>query len=127
MTLLYVKPSLSLQLVDDVPLTFRKGTIPPQMSKLMDFYNASDVDIKAESKGGKVVDGASSPSPYDGGFYPILFPSEFWLRREDTYPVNGTLKEVKIDLSVNPVKVSINSCSCCLAHLANQREFGLYT
>ena len=108
-TLMYVKPALALQLVDDIPSYFRRGSIPPQMSKLMDFYTRPDDDIVkdsiASSKNGDEIEGVFA-SFYDGAYYPILHPSEFWLRHEDTFPVNATLKEVTINLSICPAKVS---------------------
>jgi len=86
-TLMYIKPTLTLQLVDDLPPYFPKSSLPPQMKDHMDFY-VRDVD--------DII-----------GYYPILHGSEFWMRKDDLIAVNETLKEVTLDLSVYPIRVSV--------------------
>jgi len=84
-TLMYIKPTLTLQLVDDLPPYFPKSSLPPQMKDHMDFY-VRDVD--------DII-----------GYYPILHGSEFWMRKDDLIAVNETLKEVTLDLSVYPIRM----------------------
>lgn len=88
--LLYMKPSLTLQMVDlGTAVEFpNRQSIPRQFSDHMDWLEES---------------GAM--------YYPILYVNEFWITYESLKEVNGGLKESKIDVSYEPVAVSL---LCCL-------------
>eukprot|EP00590_Aulacoseira_subarctica_P007298 CAMPEP_0172431604 /NCGR_PEP_ID=MMETSP1064-20121228/59129_1 /TAXON_ID=202472 /ORGANISM="Aulacoseira subarctica , Strain CCAP 1002/5" /LENGTH=641 /DNA_ID=CAMNT_0013178389 /DNA_START=81 /DNA_END=2002 /DNA_ORIENTATION=+ len=83
-TLMYIKPSLTLQMIVDTPSQFKKTSIPEPISKHMDFLYDDD----------KVP-----------GYYPIFYPCEFWLRQQDMIPVNGTLSNVSLNLNFYPIKM----------------------
>lgn len=79
--LLYVKPSLTLQLVNvySMPKFPSRKNIPTQMEKYMDW---------------KVEDEDGSDDDDDGGvelFYPILHNSEFWITMDSMVEVDDTL------------------------------------
>ncbi|KAL7536190.1 hypothetical protein ACHAXR_006969 [Thalassiosira sp. AJA248-18] len=81
--LLYMKPSLTLQIVELGPIDFpTKESIPAQFSDHMDFY---------ETEG-----------PKQNLYYPILYSSEFWITSGSLKEVNGTLKESKLDVMFEP-------------------------
>ena len=90
--LLYLKPSLTLQMVDlGTALEFpNRQSIPRQFSDHMDWYEGNNVDA------------------FRGGarYYPILYVSEFWITYDSLKEVNGGLKESKIDVTYEPVPVS---------------------
>jgi len=89
-TLLYVKPTLTLHLVEDTPASFKKSSIPTPISKDMDFAHPQEHD---------------SDKLYPSDYYPILYPSEFWMRHQDTFPVNGTLSNVTLTLYLQPIRM----------------------
>jgi len=79
--LLYVKPSLTLQLVNvySMPKYPSRQNIPTQMEKYMDW---------------KVEDEDGDDGSDDGGvelFYPILHNSEFWITMDSMIEVNDIL------------------------------------
>jgi len=97
-TLLYFKPTLTLQLVDALG-PFQKGSFPPQVMELFDFPlknipTTEGMDLKERSK-------LISESGSD--FYPIFYPSEFWIKTDDLIAVNETLQNVTIDFSLTAV------------------------
>ena len=69
--LAYLKASLSLEIVD-YHNPFPKGGIPKQFQEHMDFNNET------------------------GNYYPILYPSEFWLSSKDLIAINGTISNATI-------------------------------
>jgi hypothetical protein len=78
--LLYLKPSLTLEVVE-VTMNFpSRDRIPQQFSKYMDWYNATH-------------------------FYPILHSSEFWITKDQLHEVNGTLHESTIDVKFEKAQV----------------------
>eukprot|EP00978_Attheya_sp_CCMP212_P000761 scaffold1542_cov49-Attheya_sp.AAC.3 len=78
--LLYLKPSLTLEVVE-VTMNFpSRERIPPQFSKYMDWYNESH-------------------------FYPILYSSEFWITKDQLQEVNGTLHDSTIDIQFEKAKM----------------------
>jgi len=87
--LLYIKPSLSLQLVDMGILNFpSRESIPRQFSDHMEWY---------EGEANGFLGGDS--------YYPIVYSSEFWITYASLKEVNGTMKESKLDITVGPVPV----------------------
>jgi len=70
--LAYIKPSVTLEMVD-YRASFPRNAIPSQMSELMTFNT-------------------------EGDYFPILYPSEFWITSKDLVIVNGTLTNTKIEL-----------------------------
>ena len=86
--LLYIKPSLTLQMVDlGTAITFpNRQSIPRQFSDHMDW----------------VSNGVDDGSIY----YPILYVNEFWITYESLKEVTGSLKEAKIEVNYEPVSVS---------------------
>jgi hypothetical protein len=36
-------------------------------------------------------------------FYPIVFPNDFWLLREQMYPINDTVKELPLAVTFYPL------------------------
>jgi hypothetical protein len=83
--LLYLKPSLTLQMVDlGTSIQFpNRESIPRQFSSHMDWYN-DDSSL----------------------YYPILYVNEFWITYESLKEVNGGLKEGRVDVRYEPVAVS---------------------
>lgn len=97
--LLYMKPSLTLQVVDmgsmgvlDFP---SKESIPKQFSDHMDWYEGED---------------GGGTRPLQDLYYPILYSSEFWITFSSLKEVNGTLKESTLDVTYEPVPVRITCC-----------------
>jgi hypothetical protein len=86
-TLMYIKPTLTLQLVEDTPESFKKSSIPTQISKHLDFLDLQD------------------DNDFAADYYPIFYPSEFWMRHQDTFPVNGTLSNVSLTFYLQPVRM----------------------
>ncbi|KAL3780126.1 hypothetical protein ACHAWO_011582 [Cyclotella atomus] len=80
--LLYLKPSLTLQMVDlGTSIQFpNRESIPRQFSSHMDWYN-DDSSL----------------------YYPILYVNEFWITYESLKEVNGGLKEGRVDVRYEPV------------------------
>mmetsp|Transcript_5772 Transcript_5772/g.12699 ORF Transcript_5772/g.12699 Transcript_5772/m.12699 type:complete len:746 (-) Transcript_5772:70-2307(-) len=86
--LLYMKPSLTLQVVDMGPVDFpTRQSIPKQFSDHMDWYQGED----------------EGPFPMGDYYYPILYGSEFWITHSSLREVNGTLKESRLDVTYEPV------------------------
>ena len=83
--LVYMKPSLTLQIVDLGPIDFpTKDGVPAQFNNHMDWIEQHGHDF----------------------YYPILYPSEFWITYRSLKEVNGTLKESKLDVTFEPTPVS---------------------
>ncbi len=91
--LLYMKPSLTLQVVDMGTVDFpTRQSVPRQFSDWMDWY-------QGEGEG-------DSSNPWQDLYYPILYQSEFWITFASLREVNGTLKESQLDVTYEPVSVS---------------------
>jgi len=93
----YIKPSLSLQLISNLPASFPRNTIPTQMSKHMLFFDNFTTVTNNEVR--------KMPADiHSGSYYPIVYPSEFWMKTDSLIPINGTLKNITIalDFSVQP-------------------------
>jgi hypothetical protein len=85
--LLYVKPSLTLQIVDFGNIDFpNRASIPLQFADHMDWYDGD---------------------PMRDWYYPILYRSEFWITSASLREVNGTMKETRLDVNFEPVAVSL--------------------
>ena len=84
MIMMYMKPSLSLQIVDMMLNFPDRKAVPKQFSDHMDWYEEKAV---------------SDQSLY----YPILYNSEFWITYQSLKEVNGTLKESQLEISYQPV------------------------
>ncbi|KAL3790498.1 hypothetical protein ACHAW5_005094 [Stephanodiscus triporus] len=81
--LLYMKPSLTLQIIDIGTIDFpTRASIPRQFSDHMDWYE---------------------DDPARDWYYPILYRSEFWITSASLREVNGTLKESRLDVNFEPV------------------------
>jgi len=91
--LLYMKPSLTIQVVDMGPIDFpTRDSIPKQFSHHMDWY---------EGEGeGREGGGVRMMQEY---YYPIVYGSEFWVTFTSLKEVNGTLKESQLDVTYEPV------------------------
>jgi len=89
--LLYIKPSLTLQIVDFGKLDFAsKQAIPTGFANHMDWYNGE------EGRG---------PPAHQDLYYPILYQSEFWITFASLKEVNGTMKSSDIDIAYEPVSM----------------------
>ena len=94
--LLYIKPSLTLQVVDMGKIDFpTKESIPKGFSNHMDWYRGEE-------------DKQQQRPPMQALYYPILYQSEFWITFASLKEVNGTMKESKLDVQIEPVSVSIH-------------------
>lgn len=82
--MMYMKPSLSLQIVDMMLDFPDRKAIPKQFSDHMDWFEEGTVSDRSL-------------------YYPILYNSEFWITYQSLLEVNGTLKESKIEISYQPV------------------------
>jgi hypothetical protein len=87
-TLLYIKPTLTIQFVDlgtmDLP---SRNNMPKQFADHIDWYDGEQNEING-----------------DGWlYYPILYNSEFWISYRSLKEVNGTMKESVIEVTVEPV------------------------
>ena len=80
--LLYIKPSLSLEVVKGIPAFTSRNQIPVQISKHMQWYNDT------------------SPQ-----YYPLLYSSEFWISKASHVEVNDTLHETNIEITLNDVSM----------------------
>ena len=84
--LLYMKPSLTLQIIDFGNIDFpNRASIPRQFADHMDWYEGD---------------------PVRDWYYPILYQSEFWVTSASLREVNGTMKGTKLDINIEPVAVS---------------------
>eukprot|EP00804_Cyclotella_cryptica_P008780 CCRYP_015647-RB/>CCRYP_015647-RB protein AED:0.07 eAED:0.07 QI:143/0.85/0.75/1/1/1/8/1476/721 len=94
--LLYIKPSLTLQMVDlGTAVEFpNRESIPRQFAEHMDWY---------EGEEGAPTSGAAVGSGGGTMHYPILYVSEFWITYDSLKAVNGGLKESKINVVYEPV------------------------
>ena len=91
-TLLYMKPSLTLQLVEMGPVDFpTRESVPKQFGDHMDWYEGES--------------GGRGGVPRQELYYPILYGSDFWITYVSLREVNGTLKESKLDVTFEPVPV----------------------
>ncbi|KAL7555096.1 hypothetical protein ACHAWF_018708 [Thalassiosira exigua] len=87
-TLMYLKPSLTLQIMDMGPVDFpNRKSMPRQFLDHMDWY---------EGEG----DGRPTTSEL---YYPILYSSEFWITFASLKEVNGTMKESDLEITYEPV------------------------
>eukprot|EP00804_Cyclotella_cryptica_P008781 CCRYP_015647-RA/>CCRYP_015647-RA protein AED:0.05 eAED:0.05 QI:143/1/1/1/1/0.83/6/2535/429 len=104
--LLYIKPSLTLQMVDlGTAVEFpNRESIPRQFAEHMDWY---------EGEEGAPTSGAAVGSGGGTMHYPILYVSEFWITYDSLKAVNGGLKESKINVVYEPVPVSIDTSHFC--------------
>ncbi|KAL3809667.1 hypothetical protein ACHAXA_004218 [Cyclostephanos tholiformis] len=81
--LLYMKPSLTLQIIDFGSIEFpNRQSIPRQFMDHMDWYDSD---------------------PTRDWYYPILYQSEFWITSASLREVNGTLKDSRLDVNFEPV------------------------
>jgi len=89
---------------------FGPGSFNADAMKLFNFYQLDSFDKTDDSKDlktfGYAVTSLKTKEPAD--YYPILHPSEFWLKDDALIPVNGTLKNVTINLDLSTVQVSYN-------------------
>ena len=89
--LLYIKPSLTLQIVDFGKLDFAsKQAIPTGFANHMDWYTGE------EGRG---------PPAHQDLYYPILYQSEFWITFASLKEVNGTMKESELNIAYEPVSM----------------------
>ncbi len=93
-TLLYLKPTLSLQLVDmkGLPTFPERRSIPIQVSTHMTWFNDTNNNDKSDKN-------ILSSSIY----YPILYSSEFWILKSSYVELNDTISSTNIEISVNDV------------------------
>ena len=82
--MMYMKPSLSLQIVDMLLDFPDRKAVPKQFSDHMDWFDEGAV-------------------PGQSLYYPILYSSEFWITYQSLMEVNGTLKESKLEITYQPV------------------------
>ena len=99
--LLYMKPFVTLQIVDIGSISLpHKKNIPTQISSHMDWYDGgegvSDDDQRTNNLHG----------PKQDLYYPILYQSEFWMTSSSLKELNGTVKESKLDITIESVPVS---------------------
>jgi hypothetical protein len=99
--LLYMKPFVTLQIVDIGSISLpHKKNIPTQISSHMDWYEGeegvSDDDQRTNNLHG----------PKQDLYYPILYQSEFWMTSSSLKELNGTVKESKLDITIESVPVS---------------------
>jgi tRNA A-37 threonylcarbamoyl transferase component Bud32 len=81
--LLYIKPSLTIQMVEIGQIDFQTRTsIPKQISDYMDWYEGD---------------------PTRDWYYPIIYQSEFWITSSSLREVNGTLRKSTLDVKFEPV------------------------
>jgi hypothetical protein len=81
--LLYIKPSLTIQMVEIGQIDFPSRTsIPKQISDFMDWYEGD---------------------PTRDWYYPIIYQSEFWITSSSLREVNGTLRKSTLDVKFEPV------------------------
>ena len=119
--LLYFKPSIDWQLVEFSHF-IPKATFAPELKKLMNFYdpdsikdnhndnnhndktkekrvkNADSIDLDV-TKASKKLETVQLDDYQQ--YYPIFHPSEFWITSKSLIPVNGTLKNVTIEMTVS--------------------------
>lgn len=89
--LLYIKPSLTLQIVDFGKLDFAsKQAIPTGFANYMDWYSGE------ERRG---------PPALQDFYYPILYQSEFWITFASLKEVNGTMKKSGLDIAYEPISM----------------------
>ena len=102
--LLYMKPFVTLQLVDIGSISLpQKKNIPIQIAGHMDWYDGeegviSDIERQGDGRGFR------GPNKQDL-YYPILYQSEFWITSSSLKELNGTVTESKLDINVEPVPV----------------------
>jgi hypothetical protein len=73
------KGNVTISLVND-RTTYARGAIPPQLEPYYKF-------------------------DANGNYYPIMWCNEFWVLRENLMPLNDTVKELKLDLSFEPLSL----------------------
>ena len=104
-----MKPVIDLHLVN-FHQQFSPGSFNADAMKLFNFYQLDNMDKNGDGQDSKAlgyaVTSLETKEPAD--YYPILHPSEFWLKDEALIPVNGTLKNVTINLGLSSVQVSCN-------------------
>lgn len=99
--LLYMKPSLTLQLVDFSKVDFpAKQSVPKQFLDHMDWYTNDNSN--------------NGPPQMQDFYYPILYQSEFWITFASLKEVNGSLKESKLDVTYEPSPVSLVAFILCV-------------
>ena len=102
--LLYMKPFVTLQLVDIGSISLpQKKNIPIQIAGHMDWYDGeegviSDIEQQGDGRGFR------GPNKQDL-YYPILYQSEFWITSSSLKELNGTVTASKLDINVEPVPV----------------------
>ena len=108
-TLLYVKPMIDLQLVN-FHQPFGRGTFNTDALALFDFYRnegeKTDKDDDRDSNSNSIAYAVTADTGELADYYPIMYPSEFWMKDDSLIPVNGTLKNVTITLNLNSIQVS---------------------
>ena len=82
--LLYLKPTLTLQLIDlnSMPVFPERNKIPAQITNHMNWLNETSTQ-----------------------YYPLLYNSEFWITNEALVEVNDTIKESSIQITFENIKV----------------------
>lgn len=89
--LLYIKPSLTLQIVDFGKLDFAsKQAIPTGFANHMDWYNGEE---------------GRAPPAHQDFYYPILYQSEFWITFASLKEVNGTMMESELNIAYEPISM----------------------
>ncbi|CAF2523828.1 unnamed protein product [Rotaria sp. Silwood2] len=73
-------PNMTINLLDDQS-PWTKGSIPPPMDKFFDF------DI------------------YTGKYYPVLYLNDYWNLLTDYYPVNNTIDNLNVTITVAPIQL----------------------
>lgn len=92
--MLYIKPSLTIQMVDLGAVGFpSRESVPKQISDHMDWFEAKD----ARQWGLGALH-----SPF---YYPVVYGSDFWITYASLKEVNGTLKESQVEVVVEPIPV----------------------
>jgi hypothetical protein len=80
--LLYIKPSLNLDIVQGIPTFTTRSHLPVQISKHMQF-----------------------PHDNSSQYYPLLYSSEFWITKASHIEVNDTLVETTIEINIRDVSM----------------------
>ena len=80
--LLYIKPALTLDLVQGIPPFTTRSHIPAQISKHMQWTNATSSQ-----------------------HYPLLYSSEFWITKASHIEVNDTIMETNIEIGLKDVSM----------------------
>lgn len=80
--LLFINPTLSLQLISNLPPFVSKHSIPSSIGVFMDWSKEENTSNQ---------------------YYPLLYHSEFWTRRDMLLEINGTLDHINVEFNLNSV------------------------